>query len=59
MLKKSPYLSLYIMYAYKRHAYRKKKHAYQFCGTLPLSTVRAHELINGEFGIKSEAGKIL
>ena len=37
----------------------KKKHAHQFCGTLPLSTVRAHELINGESGIKREAGKIL
>ena len=47
------------MYACKRHAY-KKKHLHQIVLWHATTAVDcAHELINGESGIKGEAGKIL
>ena len=51
------------VYAYKRHAYKKKTCTTNSFVALPrLYTTDvdcAHELINGESGIKWEAGKIL
>ena len=46
------------VYAYKRHAY--KKNMFVALPRLHATAVDwAHELINGESGIKGEAGKIL
>ena len=44
------------VYAYKRHAYKKTCTSNSFVA-LPVDC--AHELINGESGMKGEAGKIL
>ena len=49
-------------YAYKRHAYKKTCIANSFVvfSRFHATTVDcAHELINGESGIKGEAGKVL
>ena len=50
------------VYAYKRHAYKKTFTSNSFVVLPRLHAAAvdwAHELINGESGIKGEAGKIL
>ena len=50
------------VYAYKRHAYKKTCTWNSFVALPRLHTTAvdcAHELINGESGIKGEAGKML
>ena len=50
------------VYAYKRHAYKKTCTSNSFVALPRLHATAvdcAHELINGESGIKGEAGKIL
>ena len=50
------------VYAYKRHAYKKTCTSNSFVALPRLHATAvdcAHELINGESGIKVEAGKIL
>ena len=51
------------VYAYKRHAYKKQTGTSNSFMALPrlhaTAVDCAHELINGESGIKGEAGKIL
>ena len=51
-----------LVYAYKRHAYKKTFTSNSFVALPRLHATAvdcAHELINGESGIKGEAGKVL